>query len=73
MKQDYWDQVLWEAARKDPEYQQLLTQCRAAEQDYFEILESLPPERREQLQDYISLCEELERRLAELALQIPRG
>ena len=73
MKQEYWDQILLEAARKDPEYQALLRTCREAEESYRAILDSLSPEQQEQLQDYICACEELEHRLTVLACQIPRG
>lgn len=73
MKQDYWEQILLEAARRDGEYQKLLCACRAAEEDYRVILNSLPPERQEQLEGYISLCEELQHRLTVLACEVPRG
>lgn len=72
MKQDYWDQILWEAARRDPEYQALLARCRELEAPYRELLESLPPDRRELLETYISLCEDLEHRMTILACGIPR-
>ena len=73
MKQDYWEQVLREAARKDEYYQLLLKKCIAAEEDYRVILNSLPPEQQEQLENYISLCEELQYRLTVLACEVPRG
>ena len=72
MKQDYWEHILLEAARKDQEYQCLLAQCRKAEKDYERILQSLSPDDREQLDRYITLCEELEHRLPLLACEIPR-
>ena len=61
-----------EAARKDQEYQCLLAQCRKAEKDYERILQSLSPDDQEQLDRYITLCEELEHRLTLLACEIPR-
>lgn len=72
MKQDYWDQILLEEARKDSHYQALLQACREAEEDYSAILHALPPGQQEQLERYISLCEELQHRLTTLACQIPR-
>jgi hypothetical protein len=72
MKQDYWDQIFWEAARKDADYQTLLQRCREAEADYRRILDTLSPEQQEQLETYISLCEELQYRMTQLALQVPR-
>ena len=72
MKQDYWDQILLEAARKDNHYQKLLRACREAEADYTAIRDSLSEDQREQLERYISLCEELQHRLTTLACQIPR-
>lgn len=73
MKQDYWEQILLEAARRDGDYQAMLKKCLEAEADYRTILESLPPRQQEQLENYISLCEELQHRLTVLACQIPRG
>lgn len=72
MKQDYWDQILWEAARRDPDYQTLLAQCRELEAPYLALLESLSPQQRELLERYISLCEELEHQMTILACRIPR-
>ena len=72
MKQDYWEQILWEEARKDRHYQELLQACRKAEENYTAILRSLSPEQQEQLERYISLCEELQYRLTTLACRIPR-
>jgi len=72
MKQEYWDQIILDAARTDEEYQSLLRRCIAAEEDYRDILESLSPARQEQLERYISLCEELEHRKTILACRIPR-
>ena len=72
MKQDYWDQILLEAARKDDHYQKLLRACREAEAEYTAIRDSLPAEQAEQLERYSSLCEELQHRLTTLACQIPR-
>ena len=73
MKQDYWDQVILEAARKDEIYQDLLTRCIAAEDSYLKLLITLPSQQREQLENYISLCEELEHRKTVLACSIPRA
>ena len=72
MKQDYWEQILLEAARKDEAYQSLLAECRTAEKEYEQILQSLPPENQEKLDRYITLCEELEHRMTILACNIPR-
>lgn len=72
MKQDYWDQILWEAARKDEDYQNLLTRCREAEKTYRNILDMLPAEQQVQLEAYISLCEELQYRLTQLACCVPK-
>lgn len=73
MKQDYWEQILLEAARQDEVYQAMLKKCLALEPDYRAILESLPPRQQEQLENYISLCEELQHRLTVLACEVPRG
>lgn len=72
MKQDYWEQIILEAARRDTEYQALLRKCRAAEEDYRAILAALSPAQAEQLETYIALCEELQHRLTVLACEIPR-
>lgn len=72
MKQDYYDQILREQARKDDHYQALLRDYRAAETDYCRILQSLSAQDRELLERYISLGEELQYRMTVLACQIPR-
>ena len=72
MKQDYWEQILLEAARKDEAYQSLLAECRTTEKEYEQILQSLSPENQEKLDRYITLCEELEHRMTILACNIPR-
>lgn len=73
MKQDYWNQLLREAARKDAFYQELLAQCREAEKGYVGLLERLSSDDREMLERYISLCEALEHRMTQLSWDIPRN
>ncbi len=73
MHTDFWEQLILDAARKDGLYQATLSQCLEAEGPYQEILASLSPERQAQLERYIALCEELEHRKTQLALELPRA
>lgn len=50
------------AVRKDSRYRTLLTKCQKYEGEYCRILASLPPADQDILEEYISLCQELEYR-----------
>ena len=52
--------ILIQAAKKDPHYQWLLRQCREMEADYSRIMDSLCPQDRERMEQYISICENME-------------
>lgn len=51
----------------DPIYQSLLAECAAAEAAYLAIVQTLSPEDRACVERYISLCEELDNRRAQIA------
>lgn len=53
-------------AEQDPYYQKLLAQCRIAELQYLQILQALPDADRQTIEGYITLCEELSHRSAQL-------
>lgn len=63
-----YGQIMQEAM-KDPMYQQLLDVCRSREETYRNVLEKLPREDVQSLEEYISACEEMEHRLAQLAYE----
>lgn len=67
---DRQEQKLLEATKNDPIYRQLLSQCRAPENDYIRISHQLSDADRDVLQRYISLCEELEYRRTCLAMDM---
>ena len=64
---DLAERELRDMAGADFHYQQLLCKLKTAAEQYEHILASLPPEMQEQLENYISLCEELEYRRTCLA------
>ena len=61
----YWD--LWEQVQSDPEYAWLRSELEAMEQQYEAILASLSEEDRLNLDRYITLRENLNRRMLEFA------
>ena len=64
------ESALNNALRCDEWYQILLESCTKAERDFLRIRDMLSEHDKECLDNYISLCEELEYRRACLALQI---
>jgi len=70
---DEWNDAAWqrvmEKAKEDADYQELLVQCQNLTEGYQKILEKLSPEEQEELERYISCCEEMEYRLAQLAYE----
>ena len=65
-----YENTLIEQTKSDPIYQDLLNQCRLAEESYCALLASLDNNTRDTLEHYISLCEELEHRRTYLALEM---
>ena len=57
--------------KQDPLYQKLLSSCEKAEQAYLRILAGLNPEDQALLEQYITLCEELDHRKLQLILEHP--
>ena len=45
---------------KDPEFQALLTRQAETEKDYLRVIKKLSPQERQVIEQYLSLCEELE-------------
>lgn len=58
---------LMAVCQTDAAYQEILCQCKEAEKDYLRIIERLSFAEREKLDNYISLCEELQFQMARLA------
>ena len=52
--------------KNDPQCQEMLEKCCALSEEYFRIVESLDPESRACLQQYLDLCEALEDRTLQL-------
>ena len=61
------EQRLNSLTKNDPHYQQLLDSLQIAAAQYGHILKSLPTDTQMRLENYISLCEELEYRRTCLA------
>ena len=53
-----WDELI-AAAKVDADYQQALNEMRKLEVSYQDICDSLSPEQKSVLEDYITACEEL--------------
>ena len=67
-----WEMELIKRAQKDEKYQQMLQQVRRKEMAYLRIKESLNSRQRNQLDAYISSCEELDYCLVRLAFYLGR-
>ena len=67
MVKAYWD--LWEQVQSDPEYSWLRSELEAMEPRYEAILASLSEEDRLTLDRYITLRENLNRRMLEFACE----
>ena len=58
---------LWHEAQSDPEYAQMLVELRALEPEYEAVLKQLPAQQEDILRDYLSLCEAMSWRLFQIA------
>ena len=70
---DYAREHVIKMAKKDADYQQLLDQCNDLTPEYLSICEELTPEQQEILDRYISCCEEMEYRMAQLAYEFGKA
>lgn len=59
-------------AKTDVFYQELLRECEAKSEVYHSIMDVLSETEREQVDEYIGMCEELEHRMTQLAYEIGR-
>ena len=64
----YWK--LWERVQRDPEYARLKEALEAMEPEYAAILAALPEEAQSTLDRYITLRENMGRRMLEFACEI---
>lgn len=62
-----FEEISTQLAGKDPVYQALLSECLAQEAEAVQALEALPASGRAAVNAYLTLCEELEHRKAQLA------
>ena len=61
------------SAEGDAFYQELLQECEEKEAVYKKITAILPEERRELIEGYIAICEDLEYRMTQLAYELGLG
>ena len=59
---DNQDKHLLECVKKDPWHRQFLEECRALEPEYLRVMESLPENDREIIEQYITLCQAVDYR-----------
>ena len=73
---DLWNDLaafqLAALSKQDECYQKLLNQCLAAEAAYLKLLPRLSEDDRRCIEHYLSLCEETQYRLTQLAYQLGR-
>ncbi len=62
-----FEEISTQLAGKDPVYQALLRECLAREAEAVQALDALPASSRAAINAYLTLCEELEHRKAQLA------
>lgn len=61
--------TLWDMARTNTQYKEMLVKIRKLEKRCEEVLEKLSTEDRDAVCDFVSLCEEMNGRVLELASQ----
>ena len=59
--------AVYEQAGQDPDYRQLLEECRVREQQLLEQLEVMNASQRDAVLDYLGLTEEMHRKLLEFS------
>lgn len=69
---DLFLKMLFRRAEEDAWHQQMRQLVEEYEPAYLKIRESLPPQQQEDLDNYISACENQERSLAFIAYTLPR-
>lgn len=62
-----FEEISTQLAGKDPVYQALLSECLAREAEAMRALDALPASSRAAVEAYLTVCEELEHRRAQLA------
>lgn len=64
--------LVWKIAEGDREYCRMLERNAELEKGYFEVLETLPIEQQDAIQDFLMSCEGLSWRMLEVACEIMR-
>ena len=64
--------AIWALAKKDPEYQRLWEENGVLEKKYFEIIEQLPEEQYNAVQDFLMNCEDMSQRMLDIACEVMR-
>lgn len=67
MRKKYWK--LWDMAQEDPQYRMLLLRMGPLEREYDKVLQTLPREQMDTVCDFVSLCEEMNERILEIACE----
>lgn len=62
-------EVVSRLSRRDEHHCGLLSRCQALEREYLQVLSRLPGEDRRVIEEYITLCEEMEFRKSQLAAE----
>ena len=67
-----WEEVI-KSAMKDPEFRWYQNMVQNTEKVYLEVCESLSPEQKQAVEDYIAACEDLDDYLTVLAYDLGKG
>ena len=61
---------IWKAGQSDPRYRAMLMEIRILEKKYDAVLRALPEKQQDIICDYVSLCEEMNWRMLEIACEM---
>ena len=67
IRQKYWE--IWELAQTDPEYAAMYAEMGELERRYEAVLENLADFNEDTIRDYVAQCEDMSRRMLELACE----
>ena len=67
-----WEEVI-KSAMKDPEFRWYQNMVQNTEKVYLEVCESLSPEQKQAVEDYIAACEDLDDYLTVQAYDLGKG
>ena len=70
-KKRAWE--IWDAGQNDPQYRAMLEENRILEKKYFAVLETLPEEQQDIINDFVMLCEDMSWRMLEIACEMEKS